>query len=108
MHKPESVLENATKILLNFEIQMDHMISARKPSQVLVDIKTKKQTNKRTSQLVDFADPPSNWVKVNRNKKIQEISGLCQRVFEIVIVKMLVKSIIIGTLGTTLKNLEKR
>ena len=33
MHKPKSVLENEThKILWNFEIQTDHLISARRPA----------------------------------------------------------------------------
>ena len=32
MHNPESVLENEThKVLWDFEVQMDHLISARRP-----------------------------------------------------------------------------
>ena len=37
MHKPEFVLENEThKILLNFEIQTDHLISARRADLMIV------------------------------------------------------------------------
>ena len=45
MHNPESILENETyKILLDFEIQTDHLISARSPD--LMIIKKKKQKKK--------------------------------------------------------------
>ena len=40
MHKPESVLENEThKILKDFEIQMNHLIMARRPDQAIVNKK---------------------------------------------------------------------
>ena len=49
MHNPEFVLENETnKILLGFEIQMDHIILARRPDLVIVNNK------KITSRIVDF------------------------------------------------------
>ena len=52
LHQPESVLENEThKILWNFEIQMDHPISSKRPGLVLINKK------KRTCHLVDFAIP---------------------------------------------------
>ena len=42
LHKLESILENEThKILWNFEIQTDHLISARRPDLVLVNNKKK-------------------------------------------------------------------
>ena len=54
MHYPESVLESEThKILWDFEIQTDHLISARGPDLVIVK-KTKKKNN--TSRIVEFAD----------------------------------------------------
>ena len=38
MHNPESVLENEThKLLLDFEIQTDHPISASRPDLVIVE-----------------------------------------------------------------------
>ena len=52
-HKPESVLENEThKILLDFEIQTDHLIPPRRPE--LVMVKKKKKKKNRTCQIVDF------------------------------------------------------
>ena len=44
MHNPESVLENETHIILwDFEIQIDHLISARRPDLVIVKKKKKKK-----------------------------------------------------------------
>ena len=42
MHKPKSVLENETpKNLLNFELQLDHPLSARRPNLALISKKKK-------------------------------------------------------------------
>ena len=44
MQKPKSVLENEThKILWDFEIKTDHLISARRLGQVIVKKKKKKK-----------------------------------------------------------------
>ena len=37
MHNPESVQENETNKLRDFEIQTDHLISARRPDEVIVN-----------------------------------------------------------------------
>ena len=40
MHNPESVLENEThKLVWDFEIQTDHLISARRSEQVIINKK---------------------------------------------------------------------
>ena len=53
MHKPESVLENYIhKVLWDFEIQAVHVIPTRKPDQMI--IKKKKRKN-RIERLVGFA-----------------------------------------------------
>ena len=45
MHNPESILENeAHKILFDFVIQTDHLISARRPNLPIVKKKNKKKT----------------------------------------------------------------
>ena len=60
MHNPESVLENEMhKILWEFEIQTDYLISARRPDLVIVNIK------KRTCRVVAFAVP----VKLKESEK---------------------------------------
>ena len=51
MLKPESVLENKTLHLLwDFRIQMDHLISARRPDPVL--FKKKKDSTKQKQNLI--------------------------------------------------------
>ena len=46
MHNPESVLENGTnKILCDFEIQMDNLISASVPDWVIVNKKENLRNN---------------------------------------------------------------
>ena len=43
MHKPESVLENEMlKILLDMEIKMDHLISARRSDLVVINTQIKR------------------------------------------------------------------
>ena len=48
-HNPASVLENDThKLLWGFDIQVDHLISARRPELIVIN------KNKRTCKIVDF------------------------------------------------------
>ena len=64
MHKPESVLKNEThKLLLDFEIQTDHQILARRPDLMIQQIK------KRTCQIVDFSVPADHRVKLKEFEK---------------------------------------
>ena len=44
MHNPESVMENEMlKLLWDFEIQMDHLISVSRPNLVIINNKKKKK-----------------------------------------------------------------
>ena len=48
IHKPESVLENEThKLLLDFDIQTDHLISAKRPNFMIINKKEKKEEEKK-------------------------------------------------------------
>ena len=81
MHNPESVLENKTyKILRDFAIQTDHLISARRPDLVIVkkqnktkqkNKKTKKKNKKekRTCRTVEFAVPVEQRVQLKESEK---------------------------------------
>ncbi len=54
MHNSEYVLENEThKLLWDFEIQTDHIISARRPDLIIINKK------ERTCRIVDFGGPQS-------------------------------------------------
>ena len=61
MHQPESVLENETqKILSGFQIQADHLISARQPDLVIV--------NKKKENFAVPVDHRLNWRKTKKDK----------------------------------------
>ena len=65
MYKQESVLENEMhNVHLDFEIQMDHLISARRPH-----LETVKKKRERIWRIVDFAVPANYRVKPKGNKK---------------------------------------
>ena len=59
MHNPESVLKNEThKLLWDFEIQTDHLISTWRSDLVIVKKKKKKKKKKeRICWILDFAVP---------------------------------------------------
>ena len=51
MYNPESVQENEThKILGNFQIQTDHLISARRPDQVIVNNNNNNKKNREPAE----------------------------------------------------------
>ena len=51
MHNPAPVLENDTQRLLwDFDIQMDHLISTRRPDPMIIN-KKKKKENQQNSRL---------------------------------------------------------
>ena len=64
MHNPESVLENEMlKILWDFEISTDHVISTRRSDLVIVN------KNKTTYCIVDFAVLADHIVKLKESEK---------------------------------------
>ena len=81
MHNLTSVLENEThKLLWDFNIQTGYLISARRPDLIIIIIiiiikqqktnkQTKKQKQKRTCKIVDFAVPVDHKVELKENKK---------------------------------------
>ena len=76
MHNPEFVLENKTqRIQWDFEIQTNHLISARRPN--LVKVRKKKKKKKRGKKwerericwIVEFAVPTDHRVKPKESEK---------------------------------------
>ena len=63
MPNPESIVENETpKFLWDFDIQTEHLISARRPDLIIINKK------KRTCRIVDFGVPADHWVKLKENE----------------------------------------
>ena len=67
MHNQEPVLENDThKLLRDFDIQTDHLISARRPDLIIINKKKKK---KKICKIVDFAVPADHRIKLKECEK---------------------------------------
>ena len=61
---------NTNKILWDFEIQTDHLISDRRPPPpTTTTTKKKKKQKKRIYQIVDFAFSADHRVKLNESEK---------------------------------------
>ena len=70
MHNPASVLENDThKLLWDFDIETDHLISTRRQDH-LIEINKKK----RTCKIVDLAVPADHRIKPNETNGKRRIS----------------------------------
>ena len=66
MHNLESVLKNEThKLLWDFEIQTDHLISARRPDLIIINNNKKK----RTCKTVNIAVPTDHRMKLKEREK---------------------------------------
>ena len=66
MQNPTSVLENDTyKLLWDFDIQTDNLISAGRSDQEIINLKKKE----RTCRIVDFAVPADHSVKLKESEK---------------------------------------
>ena len=73
MHHPTSVLENDThKLLWDFDIQMDHLISAIQPDLIIIN------KNKRTCKIVDFAVPADHRIKLKESVKRDKYLNLAR------------------------------
>ena len=64
MHNPASFLENVThKLLWDFDIQTDHLISATRPGLIIINKKS------RTCKIVDIAVQADHRIKMKECKK---------------------------------------
>ena len=73
MHKPAPVLENDThQFLWDFDIQTDHLISARRPALIIINKK------KKTCKIVDFAVPADHRIKLKECEKREKYLDLAR------------------------------
>ena len=89
------------KILWDFEIKTDPLIPARRPNLVLIN---KKEI---TCQLVDFAVPADDRVKLKENEKMNKYLDLSRELKKLWNMKVKVIPIVVGALGTVRKGLER-
>ena len=103
MHNPAPVLENDThKLLWDFDIQMDHLISARRPDLIIINNKKKK-----TWKIVDFAVPADHRIKLKECEKRDKYVDLARELKKIWNMKVTIIPIVIGAFGRVTKRLSK-
>ena len=112
MHDPTSVLENETyNFPWDFDIQMDHLISARRTDLIIINNKKRrKKRKKRTCRIVDFAVPANhsyNWKRLKRKISISILIGNWKKTQKLWNMKVTLISIVNGALGTITKRLIK-
>ena len=103
MHNPAPVLENDTlKLLWDFDIHTDHLISARRPDLIISN-----KTKKRICKIVDFAVPVDLRIKLKECEKRDKYLDLARELKKLWNMKVTIIPIVIGTFGTVTKGLLK-
>ena len=106
-HNPASVLENDThKLLWDFDIHTDHLISARRPDLIIIN-KKKKKKKKRVYKIVDFAVPADHRIKLKESEKKDKYLDLAKELKKLWNIKVTIVPIVIGAFGTISKGLLK-
>ena len=90
----------------DFEIQTDHLITARRPD--LIIVKKKKKTHKKknkekkekTCRIVDFAIPLDYKVKIKESDKYLDLARELKKQQQLWNMKVTVMPIVSGSLGT--------
>ena len=96
------VLENDThKLLLDFNIQTDHLIPARRPDLMKINKK------KRICKTVDFAVPADYRIKLKECEKKDKYLDLARELKKIWNMQVTIIPIVIGAFGTVSKGLLK-
>ena len=104
MYNPASVLENDThKLLWDFDIHTDHLISARRPDLIIINKKEKK----RICKIVDFAVLAEPRIKLKETEKKDKYLDLARELKKLCNMKVTIIPIVIGAFGTVTKGLLK-
>ena len=91
-------------ILWDFEIQIDHLISARTSNLEIVKKKKKEKRKKRTRRIVDFAVPADHRVKIKERDKYFDLARELRKLWSM---RVTVIPIVIGAFRIVPKGLEK-
>ena len=102
MHNPAPVLQNNThKLLWDFDIHTDHLISVRRPDLIIINKK------KRTCKIVDFAVPADYRIKLKECERRDKYLDLARELKKLWNMQVTIISIVIGAFGTVTKGLLK-
>ena len=106
MYNPAPVLGNNTyRLLWDFHIHTDHLISARRPD--LIIINKKKKRKKRTYKVVDFAVPADYRIKLKEYEKKDQYLDLARELKKVWNMQVTIILIVIDAFGTVTKGLLK-
>ena len=104
MHNGASLLENDThKLVWDFAIQTDHLISTRRPDLIMIN-------NKNIyiyCKIVDFAFPADHRIKLKESEKKDKYLDLAGELKKLWNMKVTIIPIVIGAFGTVTKGLLK-
>ena len=102
MHNPAPVLKNNThKLIWDFDIHTDHLISARKLDLIIINKK------KRTCKIVNFAVPADHRIKLKECEKKDKYLDLVRELKKLWNMQVTIIPIVIGAFGTVTKGLLK-
>ena len=106
IHNPAPVIENDThKNLWDFDIQTDHLISARRPDLIIINKKKKKKKN---CKVVDFAVPSDHRIKLKECEKRDKYFDLARELKKkLWSMKVTIIPIVIGSFDSVTKGLFK-
>ena len=88
-------------ILWDFNIQMDHLIPARRPDLIIINNK------KRICKIVDFAVPGDHRINLKKSEKKDKYLDFARELKKLWNMKVTIVPIVIGALGTITKGLLK-
>ena len=102
MHNPAPFPgNNIPKLLWDFDIHTDHLISTRRPDLIIINKK------KRTRKTVDFAVPADHRIKLEECKKKDKYIDLARELKKLWNLLVTIIPIVIGAFGTVTKGLLK-
>ena len=102
MHNPAPLLQNDThKLLWDFDIQTDHLISARRPDLMIINKK------KKIYKILDFAVPVDHRIKLKECEKRDKYLDLARELKKLWNMKVTIIPIVIRAFGTVTKGLLK-
>ena len=104
MHNSAPVLGNDThKLLWDFDIHTDHLISARRPDLIIIKNKKKK---KKIRKIVDFAVPADHKINLKECEKKDKYLDPARELKKLWNMNVTIVPIVIGAFGTIIKGLE--
>ena len=106
LHNPAPVLEYDThKLLWDFDLQTDHLISVRRLDLIIISKKKKKK--KKICKIVDFAVPADHRIKLKECEKRHKYLDLARELKKLWNMKVTIIPILIGAFSTVNKGLLK-